>query len=227
MTSKLIRAGVAAGALLALPLAVQAADFARPSYKAPAYGGPFGYNWSGLYLGINGGYGFGHSNWTDVTGATTGDFSVSGGLVGGTLGYNLQTGTWVWGVEGDIGASWIKGTDTAACGIPGCETKNDWFGTARGRIGYGGFNGWMPYITGGAAFGDIKASTGFGSQTSTKLGWTVGGGLEIALWDSWSTKLEYLYADLGKGTCSGVVCSPAIDVDFRAHIVRLGLNYRF
>ena len=227
MNSKLIRAGIAAGAILASPLGVHAADFRPPSYKAPAYVTSFGYNWTGLYIGINGGYGFGSSNWTDIAGATTGDFGISGGLVGGTLGYNLQTGTWVWGVEGDVGASWIKGADTATCGIPGCETKNDWFGTARGRIGYGGYSNWMPYITGGAAFGDIKATTRFGSETTTKIGWTVGGGVEVALLDSWSTKVEYLYADLGKATCSGLACSPDIDVKFRTSIVRLGLNYRF
>ena len=62
-----------------------------------------------------------------ATGATTGDFNINGALVGGTIGYNLQTGSWVWGVEADIDCSWIKGTDATAC----CETKNDWLGDRR------------------------------------------------------------------------------------------------
>ena len=227
MNSQLIRAGIAAAAILASPLAVHAADLGGPSYKAPAYFEPSYFSWSGLYVGINGGYGFGASNWTHVTGATTGDFGITGGLVGGTIGVNLQTGTWVWGLEGDIDASWIKGSDTATCGTPGCETRNDWFATARGRIGYGGFGNWLPFITGGAAFGDIKATTGAGSESTTKVGWTVGGGIEYAFLGSWSTKVEYLYADLGKATCSSPACSHDIDVKFHTSIVRLGLNYRF
>jgi outer membrane immunogenic protein len=227
MNSKLIRAGIAAAAILASPLTVRAADLGEPSYKAPAYFEPSFFTWSGLYIGINGGYGFGNSNWTDRTGATTGDFDIEGGLVGGTIGFNLQTGTWVWGLEGDIDASGIKGTDTATCGTPGCGTRNDWLATARGRIGYGGFGNWLPYITGGAAFGDINATTGAGSATTTKVGWTVGGGFEYAFMGSWSTKVEYLYADLGKATCSSPTCSPDLDVKFHTSIVRLGLNYRF
>src|ERR1035441_4859011 len=83
-------------AVMALPSF--AADFPRPAFKAPSSAAPW--NWTGFYVGINGGYGFGTSNWTNA-GGTTGDFNVSGALAGGPIGYNLQTGSWVWGLEGD------------------------------------------------------------------------------------------------------------------------------
>ena len=140
----------ACAGLLAAAMALPsfAADMSRPAFNAPSSAAPW--NWTGFYVGINGGYGFGKSNWTNVAG-TTGDFNVRGALAGGTIGYNLQTGMWVWGLEGDVDASWIKGTDATIC----CETKNDWLATARGRIGYA-MDRWLPFLTGGAAFGDVK-----------------------------------------------------------------------
>ena len=112
-----------------------AADLPRPAYKAPfkatknpVYVAPF--SWTGFYVGINGGYGLGKSSWTTAVGST-GDFDVKGALVGGTVGYNLQTGGWVWGIEADGAASWIQGTGPA-CG--GCETRNNWLITGRGSM---------------------------------------------------------------------------------------------
>lgn len=216
-----------AGLLVAAMTATSfAADLPRPSYKAPAYVAP-AFSWSGFYVGINGGYGFGKSRWTDNTfGGTTGDFNVKGALVGGTLGYNLQTGSWVWGVEGDLDVSTIKGTETTVCGAPGCQTKNTWLGTARGRIGYA-FDRWLPYLTAGAAFGDIKGSNGTGSVTKTQVGWTAGAGVEYAFLGAWSAKVEYLYADLGKASCAVAACGSNLDVTFKTNLIRAGVNYRF
>jgi outer membrane immunogenic protein len=198
-----------------------AADLSRPSYKAPIYSTP-GYSWTGFYAGINGGYGFGSSTWSGA--GTTGSPSPKGPLGGVTLGYNLQTGSWVWGVEGDFDYSWVKGTatGTGACAAPGCETRNNWLATARGRLGYAGWDRWLPYITGGAAFGSMKLTPANGAaETKTRLGWTLGAGVEYAVLTNWTAKLEYLYADLG--TTSGA----AADVTFKESIVRVGLNYRF
>jgi len=227
MISRSISAGIAAVAILASPLAVRAADLPQPSYKAPSYVAPIAAGWSGFYVGINGGYGFGKSNITDAAGTSTGDFNVTGGVVGGTLGYNFQTGVWVWGLEGDIDYSTIKGSTTTNCG-GSCETKNSWLGTARGRIGYAGWGNFMPYLTGGAAFGNVKITDAFGSGSSTKIGWTAGLGVEYAFMSNWSAKLEYLYADLGKTTCSAPSCG-VIDVTgtYKVNLVRLGVNYRF
>jgi outer membrane immunogenic protein len=194
--------------------------------KAPAYVSQM-YNWTGFYVGINGGYGFGKSNWSDVLG-TTGDFNVNGAMAGGTLGYNLQTGVWVWGLEGDIDYSWMRGSVTnAAIGCFGCETRNRWLATGRGRIGYA-WDRFLPYITGGVAFGDIKATNTFGaSETKTKIGYVLGAGVEYAFLGAWSAKVEYNYVDLGKGTCSAATCGLDTDVKFRTNIVKVGVNYRF
>ncbi|MEI9805540.1 MAG: outer membrane protein [Pseudolabrys sp.] len=206
---------------------MSAADLPR---KAPSYGPAFvrGYDWSGFYVGLNGGYGWGTSTWSNA--ALTDSFAVKGGLVGGTLGYNFQSGSWIFGVEGDVDATWIKGSDNIAggiCGGVGCQTSNTWLGTARGRIG-STLGRLMPYLTGGAAVGNIKMTpaTG-GSATKTKLGWTVGSGFEYAFQEGWSGKIEYLYVDLGKATCDAAVCGVDTDVKFKTSIVRLGVNYRF
>ena len=181
------------------------------------------FNWSGFYAGINGGYGWGKTSWTDpVGGTTTGDFNMSGALAGGTAGYNRQIEKIVVGAEGDVDASWIKGTAVTDC----CQTQNDWFATARARLGFA-MDRWMPFVTGGAAFGDVKMSTAAGSETATRVGWTAGGGLEYAFAGAWSAKVEYLYADLGKTSCSAPTCGTANDVTFKANIVRGGVNYHF
>ncbi len=111
----------------------------------------------------------------------------------------------VWGVEGDGDWSNIKGSTTSTLCPLGCSTSNTWLATARGRLGYAA-DRWMPYITGGAAFGDIRASTPSFSGTSTnKTGWTIGGGVEVALVGNWTAKAEYLYVDLGDTNC-GLSC---------------------
>lgn len=204
-----------------------AADMPRPSYKAPIYS-VSSYNWTGFYAGINGGYGFGTSNWSGP--GTTGSTKPKGALAGVTLGYNLQTGSWVWGLEGDVDYSWVKGSDssgTGACGGIGCETKNTWLATARGRLGYAGWDRWLPFITGGAAYGQVKMTPNVGNvESKNRLGWTLGGGLEYAVLTNWTAKLEYLYTDLGTANCSN--CGGAgADVTFKESIVRAGLNYRF
>ena len=87
-------------------------------------------------------------NWTDtVTLDSTGNFNVNGALVGGTAGYNLQFGAFVFGLEGDFDWTNIKGSVTTNC-LSTCETSNTWLGTARGRIGYA-FDRFLPYFTGG------------------------------------------------------------------------------
>jgi outer membrane immunogenic protein len=217
MKSKLIQSGIALAALLAAPFAAQAADLSpSPAYKAPAYIAP-AFTWSGFYAGANFGYAFGTANWTGPTAETKPD----GFLGGGTLGYNLQTGIWVWGLEGDFDYTAIKGS-VACGGAVVCTFKDQWLATTRGRIGYAGWGNFMPYFTGGAAFAEVKATAGGLSKSTLRTGWTVGGGVEYALWSNWSLKAEYLYTDLGKDSCCG-----GRTVDYTTNIVRSGLNYRF
>lgn len=215
----MIKTGLAIAALLVGALTARAADLPgkAPSFVAPSYA-----TWSGFYVGINGGYGFGSSTW-DVPAVNP---KPKGMLAGATLGYNFQTGSIVWGLEGDFDYSGMKGN--VPCGAGTCETSNSWLATARARIGYS-FGSFLPYVTGGAAMGPIKASNSntATSASSTRLGWTFGGGLEYALFSNWSVKGEYLYVNLGKFDC-GVPCggvSPD-NVSFSTHIVRAGVNYR-
>jgi outer membrane immunogenic protein len=132
-------------------------------------------------------------------------------------------GQTVFGLEGDLDWSNVKGS--TACGGFSCETRNNWLGTFRGRIGYA-FNRVMPYVTGGLAVGNVKASSALGSSDETRAGWTLGGGIEANIVGPWSAKIEYLYADLGKTDCAACVVG-GTDVSFHANIVRAGLNYRF
>ena len=103
------------------------------------------------------------------------------------------------GVEGDLDWSNIRGS--AACGVGlTCETRNNWLGTARGRIGYA-FDRFMPYVTGGLAVGNVKNSvTGLSDTSNTKAGYALRAGLEPALSGPWTAKVEYLYADLGRSS---------------------------
>jgi outer membrane immunogenic protein len=212
-------------ALAALSGAAAAADLSRPppAYypKAPIVV-PY-YNWTGFYIGINGGGAFGTSSWD-----STGSRNVSGGLVGGTLGYNYQFGQGVVGVEGDIDWADINGSTNTGCPL-GCKTSNTWLSTVRGRLGYAA-DRFMPFVTGGAAFGNIRATVpGFGTTGSDQTGWTLGGGLEAALAPNWTAKVEYLYVDLGSFNC-GLNCGAGLttdNVNFKTNILRAGVNYKF
>ena len=221
-------AGLVAVAAMAAPSV--AADIPRPAYKAPVYVAP-AFSWSGFYIGVNAGYGWGHSDWNNTPMGNV-SLGTKGALVGGTVGYNLQTGNFVFGLEGDISASWMNGSSVggaagSVCSGTGCETANNWLATGRGRIGWA-WDRFMPYITGGASGGNIKATAnGGGSVNKTNLGWVAGAGLEWAFTGNWSAKLEYLYTDLGNVTCEASACGVNTTVSFKTNIARAGVNYRF
>jgi outer membrane immunogenic protein len=212
---------------LGLAVAAQsafAADLSvAPLYKAPPPQFSQVYDWTGFYLGVNGGGGWGHSGWRDVS---TG-VGLSGGQVGGTAGYNWQIGRAVVGLEGDLDWSGVQGTATSAGCPAGCSTSDSWLGTVRGRVGYA-FDRFLPYVTGGLAVGDIKAATpGFPGATNTNTGWTVGGGVEVSLPGNWSAKAEYLHVDLGSFDCGAACGLPSDTVSMHDNLVRAGVNYRF
>jgi len=200
-----------------------------PVYQAP----PPVYDWSGFYLGLNGGYAFGRSSWSDpLAGSDSGRFDTSGGLIGGQIGYNWQVGRTVLGLESDINWAKLSGSTAngSVCATNGggeCRTEQNWFGTTRGRIGYA-FGNFMPYVTGGLAYGDVKAVQANGSQRDTKAGWTAGGGLEVGLTKSWTAKAEYLHLDLGTATFMGAASGTnTLNVPITDNILRAGLNYRW
>ena len=144
-----------------------------------------------------------------------------------TAGYNWQTGALVFGIEGDIDWSNLRGSFASVACPAGCETRNNWLGTVRGRFGYA-FDRFMPYVTGGLAVGDIKANvTGLPGASTTNAGWTIGGGIEAAVVGNVTAKLEYLYVDLGSLNCSALACGLPSNVDLRSNVVRAGINLRF
>jgi len=252
-------AGAAFASLLAATNAL-AADL--PVYsKAPAVAAV--YDWTGLYIGTNLGYSWGRAS---TNGAVTtnslapvaafptivaplyGRSDVNGFIGGGQLGYNWQFGSWLAGLEGDIQFSNERASGIV-CNAIGCpvgstvftrDYKLDWFGTARGRIGFLPAERILLYATGGLAYGGFSGSSwtlpmNIGTWSRTQAGWTVGVGVEAALGSNWSVKFEYLYMDLGNvgGSSATVVVTGvssaayAFNTKFTDSIARVGLNYKF
>jgi outer membrane immunogenic protein len=227
---------LAAATLMTGALSAQAADMpaharTEPVYKAPPQTQP--YDWTGFYLGINGGYAWGQSSWSDpAAGADSGKFNINGGLLGGQVGYNWQIGKAVVGAETDLNWANLKGSSTAGgvCATDGggqSETKQTWFGTTRARIGYA-FDRFLPYITGGLAYGNIQATQPTGTSSTSKAGWTAGGGVEYGINKNWSAKVEYLHIDLGTATFMGAASgTQSLSVPVTDDLVRAGLNYHW
>jgi len=202
-------------------------------YKAPpSYGAIRLHDWTGFYLGINGGGALTDTDWHSLPVPVSGTLKASGGVVGGTAGYNLQAGdAFVASVEADMDWTSVAGT-VSAPSCPSCDFKIPWLATTRLRFGYS-INGFLPYVTGGAAIGGLYANLSgapFGTATSSNLGWTAGGGLEFAITDALRVKVEYLYVNLNGFTCSGpcAVVPGAGPISFNptGSIVRVGLNYK-
>ena len=225
MNFKIFGTALAALGFLAGSVSAQAADIPRPVYKGVHPVVSY-YNWTGFYVGVNAGYGWGSSSWSAFPTATN---KPKGFLGGGTIGYNYQIGSIVWGLEGDFDWSNVKATVVCAP-LVNCGTSNAWLATFRGRLGYA-FDRWLPYVTGGGAYGNVRATINvpaFGlvaTSSNNQLGWTVGAGLEYAFLSNWSAKIEYLYVDLG--TFNSAVLPAINNVRFRENIVRAGLNYKF
>jgi outer membrane immunogenic protein len=183
------------------------------------------------------------------------DITPTGFTAGGQAGYNRQFGWLVVGAEVDVDYFGIKGATSGGApypnNLPGSFTvrssvSTDWLVTARPRVGWA-VNNWLIYVTGGLAVGDLKGKFSFadtagatesGSISSTKAGWTFGGGIEVGMQGPWTVRVEYLRVDLGSASTTSanlsVAGGPAFPtnpfthgVDLTASIVRAGLNYRF
>ena len=208
--------------------------------------------WDGLHAGPQGGVGWGQQSQSGglflpsgttstiiicTTCTTDGSYNLSGGLVGGTVGYDWQNGRYVFGLEGD--GSWADISGSGTCGAPAlphaCGGSVRALGTVRARLGYdlGNVSPWgggvLAYATGGLAVGDVHAwDSLFGtSGDKTAAGWTVGAGLEAMFAPNWSVKLEYLHVDLGNPAVFSAVPPQPEHVSTHFDVVRLGLNYHF
>jgi outer membrane immunogenic protein len=122
------------------------------------------------------------------------------------------------------------------------SVRDEFLGTVRGRLG-AVFSQALLYVTGGLAIGTVKTSGSFGhfggtvietaSETTTRAGWTIGGGLEYAFAPNWSAKIEYLYVDLGTfdltlpSSPAGAPDSTTVHNRYTDNVVRAGLNFQF
>jgi outer membrane immunogenic protein len=203
--------------------AAQAADIPRLITKAQPL--PHIYNWTGLYAGINAGAGFDTSNFANA------DVKIRtrGALIGGTAGYNRQSGWMVWGIEADF--DWSNAKGGLACGAFFCEAKNNWLGTVRGRAGRA-FGRWLPYLTAGLATGHVETSStnpATPGASEIKAGWVAGLGVEHSFAPNWSAKFEYLYVCLGR-IDQGSICTTSVhssNISVKQSVVRMGINYKF
>jgi outer membrane immunogenic protein len=207
----------------------------RVATKAPTSFSPAPlFTWTGWYAGLTAGYGWGNASFSEVndndvdplspeTGST---FRTRGANIGSTLGYNMQSGAVVYGLETDLNVNWLRGTTSAADPCVSCEVRNPWFGTFRGRLGYAPDMN-MYYVTGGLAYGGVRVQDTFGNdERHNKAGWTLGAGVEHAFNNRWSAKVEYLYVDLGN-TGFGGGFGGGLNTRFNENIVRVGLNAHF
>jgi outer membrane immunogenic protein len=216
---------------------VLAADLPQPlpqQMPVPFFVPP-SYDWSGVYVGVSGGWGWGNAKWTLPTTAS-GSVPDNGGVVGGTLGANFQTGPFVFGVEGDWDYSGINtGTTQSICNLTSnCQTGNNWLSTIRGRGGYA-VDRVFVYLTAGGAFANIQTALNGVVTTRTQAGWTGGLGVEAAFAQNWTAKVEWLYVNLGNGTatCSTATCIAnfggpvTASVGLTENLIRVGVNYKF
>lgn len=157
------------------------------------------WNWNGFYIGINGGYSWGHSsrdlnffnplNGVTLATGTGGGRDMNGGLFGGQIGYNWQMSNWVFGLEADAQWTGQKGDTTVLCPVGGCfpaalvapigaggsatlQDKLDWFATFRGRLGFTVTPNVLLYATGGAAWAEVETNLGLTALTATGIPFT-------------------------------------------------------
>jgi outer membrane immunogenic protein len=202
-------------------------------------------SWAGWYVGLSAGV-----NWQNASNASTSyDFgpaantNATGFIGGGQIGYNWQDGNFVYGLEGDI--SGLTGKGSTGSGTYGKSYQNQirWLSTFRARAGLA-VGDTLAYMTGGLAVGGVKNSislteccfsTTSKSASSTRVGWTVGGGVEHMIPNShWTVALEALFVDLGTSTVTGNLNGGGPDYvtkrtkfSNQAVIGRLKLNYKF
>lgn len=217
-------------------ISAQAADLPMaPPYKAPMAAQQV-YNWTGFYIGVNGGYGWGTQDPLNIITNRFDSLSqgISGGAFGGTIGAQIQAAHVVIGLEADLDWANIKGSGTFVPTIGGvplgslnATTNINWESTARFRVGYANDN-WLLYGTGGLALLGAKTTltTPAGAAicggvfanctpTNRQVGAALGGGLEYGFTPNLSAKLEYLY-----------ITAVSLEVSRHSEI-RAGLNYRF
>jgi outer membrane immunogenic protein len=221
-----------------------AADMPVKARPAPAVAAV--YNWSGFYIGGHVGGLRGDKDWAFVENSGGPNIppiltshNVSGLIAGGQVGFNWQSGNFVFGVEGE--GSWTNADGARACPDPeaNCITDVRWLASITGRLGYA-WNNVLLYAKGGWAWAGDRYFVRFPgfpgddeqSGNQTHNGWTVGGGIEFGVTPNWSIKGEYMFADLGDRTFNFTRISDGAfiertRVEQQIHTFKIGVNYRF
>ena len=195
-----------------------AADAVPIDDPVPPTVSEIGYDWTGLYVGVHGGYNHFTDDFQDPVILFNGSLSGSGGLAGIHAGYNYQIDQWLFGVEAD--ASWLGGSGQSvadnATDVFG-KAEANWEASLRARLGIVN-NNWLIYATGGVGWANYDFDYAFPTPTfaigdqfsETVHGYTVGGGVEYAFNNDWTMRLEYRYSDYGTAS-SGITncCAPA------------------
>ena len=244
VTASLIALGAAAPAV--------AADLAaRPYTKAPPMVAAV-YDWSGFYIGANGGWGTSHNCWTNTAvggvpfaPASEGCHDADGGTIGGQVGYRWQAANWVFGVEAQGDWANLKGSNSSLTAlIPYVnQTKVDAIGLFTGQVGYA-FNSVLLYVKGGAAVtdnkyssffpvGNIFAAAGvpFNQASDTRWGGTVGAGIEIGFAPRWSVAVEYNHLFMGNSNVtfpqSAIAVTRSDNIRQNIDMGTIRINYTF
>jgi outer membrane immunogenic protein len=209
-----------------------AADIARPVVVVA----PF--TWTGPYIGVHCGVAWGRTHSDDEEDGVTVD--PRGGLCGGQIGVNWQSGAWVFGLEGDFGGIAMRDTESAEDGSDQFVARVEYggYGTLTARLGWafahGPYNSLL-YLKGGGAVAHIEntwiefdggpPAEEFSQISGGRWGWTLGGGWEMAVTRNWSWKLEYLFMDFGdEDTTSD---DEPLHHDNFVHTFKLGVNWRW
>lgn len=204
-------------------------------YEAP-------YIWTGFYIGAQGGWAWGEADSDFDNDAPGVSLDGDSHVIGGHLGYNFQSGNWVFGIEGDIENTDLDSSDDSGA-IIGFDSHAsfsiDWLASIRGRLGYA-FDRSLIYVTGGAAFTDIDFEGGpvggpINSNSESVTGWTIGAGWEYALGrgltgsNELTARIEYRFISFEDASGDLAPDFPDVDqdIDLDIHAIRVGLTYKF
>jgi outer membrane immunogenic protein len=232
--------------LAASAVSALAADLPAPVYtKAPVLAPVLLYSWTGCYVGGNGGGLWVRKDWSrTATGTVMGSHDADNGLGGVQAGCNYQTGSWVFGIQGDYDWTNASGSNVDLS-QPFVQifdrSQIDGLGSVTARAGYA-WDRFLGYVKGGAAWERDRYSTYFGplspfpgtiisTASETRPGWTIGIGAEYAFWKSLSAFIEYDYYDFGTraNTFTNLATGgqQLFDIRERKSVVKAGFNWKF
>ena len=236
-TMKVLFAGAIALTVVATP--VMAADMAVKAAPRPVVAV---YNWTGFYIGVNGGWGSSRNRyeWTGPAGVVALGYSADadGGTVGGQIGYNWQAGSWVFGLEAQGNWADFNRAYYGPVGTWSVGTRVEALGLFTGRVGFAANNA-LFYVKGGAAVANNESwaawnGVNFATASTTRWGAAVGAGFEWGFTPNWSFGVEYMHAWLGNNDYAwrspnfvGVNAWNNLNVRQDIDMVTARINYRF